>query len=89
MGLAGNLTKTGFGFYIKGRIRGGRAGMTNRGGASHMILIIMGILAFIIGIFANFTLSVTMFFIIYYIVDFIVSCRKIGEEAGGTEGPGR
>jgi len=50
-----------------------------------MILIFLGFLALIIALFANFTLSVTMFFIVYFIVDFIVSCRQSGEDQGGPD----
>jgi len=53
-----------------------------------MFLIIMAFLALIIALFANFTLSVTMFFIIYFIVDFIISCRQSVEEVEGPERPG-
>jgi len=50
-----------------------------------MIIIIMGLLAFIIALFANFTLSVTMFLIVYFIVNFITSCRQAGEELEEAE----
>jgi len=53
-----------------------------------MLLIIMAFLALVIAVFANFTLSVTMFFIIYFIVDFIVSCRQSVEELSEPERPG-
>jgi len=53
-----------------------------------MFIIILAFLALIVALFANFTLSVTMFFIIYFIVDFIISCRQSAEEMEGPERPG-
>jgi hypothetical protein len=53
-----------------------------------MFIIILGILALVVALFANFTLSVTLFFIFYFIVDFIVSCRQSAEESEGPERPG-
>jgi hypothetical protein len=45
-----------------------------------MFLLVIGLLAFIIAVFADFTVGVIMFFIVYSIVDFITKCRQSGEK---------
>ena len=41
-----------------------------------MHLIILGVVAFIIAMFSDFTLGVIMFFVVYSIVDFLTTNNK-------------